>query len=174
MLTFTALLQRFDQKGEKTGRATLGWTYIEIPIDVSEALKPGQRTSFRVKGTLDSFSIKAVALLPMGDGTFIFVVNAAMRRGIRKEAGSRVQVQLAFDDDPQLESADFLACLEDDSCALEFFDTLPKGHQNYFSRWIESAKTIETKANRIAKAVNGLSMRLGYGEMIRYYKNRVI
>lgn len=167
MQSFTALLEKFGSKGEKTG-----WTYFIVPPDVSDVLCPGQKTSFRVKGTLDSFSINAVALLPMGDGTFIFVVNAAMRRDIRKEAGSRVQVELAFDDDLQLESADFLACLEDDSRALEFFDTLPKGHQNYFSRWIESAKTVGTKANRIAKAVNGLSMRLGYGEMIRYYKDK--
>ena len=167
MQLFTALLEKFGSKGEKTG-----WTYFIIPPDVSDVLRPGQKTSFRVKGTLDSFAIKAVGLLPMGDGTFIFVVNAAMRRGICKEAGSSIQVQLAFDDDPQLESADFLACLEDDSRALEFFDTLPKGHQNYFSRWIESAKTVGTKANRIAKAVNGLSMRLGYGEMIRYYKDK--
>lgn len=167
MQSFTALLEKFGSKGEKTG-----WTYFTVPPDVSDVLCPGQKTSFRVLGTLDSFPVKAIALLPMGDGTFIFVVNADMRRGIRKEAGSRVQVQLAFDDDPQLESADFLACLDDDSVALAFFNTLPKGHQNYFSRWIESAKTMETKANRIAKAVHGLSMRLGYGEMIRYYKNR--
>jgi len=167
MQSFTALLEKFGSKGEKTG-----WTYFVLPPDVTDALRPGQKTSFRVKGMLDNFPIKAVALLPMGDGTFIFVVNGDMRRVLRKEARARIRVRLEFDEDPQLESADFLACLEDDSVALEFFNTLPKGHQNYFSRWIESAKTIETKANRIAKAVHGLSMRLGYSEMIRYYKNR--
>ena len=52
MLTFTALLRRFAQKGEKTG-----WTYIEIPTDVTEILKPGQKTSFRVSGTLDDYYI---------------------------------------------------------------------------------------------------------------------
>ncbi|WP_185155447.1 YdeI/OmpD-associated family protein [Rudanella paleaurantiibacter] len=167
MLTFTALLEKFGAKGEKTG-----WTYFSIPLDVSEALRPGQKTSFRVKGQLDALPLKAVALIPMGDGTFILPVNTNMRRQIRKEAGASVQVQLAFDDDPQLESADLLACLEDDPQALAFFQTLPRGHQNYFSRWIESAKTPETKATRIARTIHGLSMRMGYNEMVRYYKSR--
>ena len=175
MRTFTALLQRFDQKGEKTGRATLGWTYIEIPTTVSEALKPGQKKSFRVKGALDAFVVKLIALIPMGaaddsDGTFIMPINAAMRRGIRKEAGASVRVELEVDDSPMPVSADLMACLADDPAALTFFNTLPKGHQNYFSNWIESAKTFDTKTKRITQAVTGLSMGLGYGEMVRYFK----
>ena len=175
MLTFTALLQRFDQKGEKTGRATLGWTYIEIPIDVSEALKPGQRTSFRVKGTLDAFAINLIALIPMGqsggtDSAFIMPVNAEMRRGIQKETGTTVRVELEVDDSPMPVSADLMVCLADDPAALDFFNSLPKGHRNYFSNWIEDAKTVETKTKRIAQAVTGLSMGMGYGEMVRYFK----
>lgn len=169
MQIFTALLRRFDQKGEKTG-----WTYIEIPMDVSESLKPGQRTSFRVKGALDAFAIKLVALIPMGmadnsDSAFILPVNAAMRRGIHKEAGATVRVELDVDNDTMLISADLVACLDDDPAALEFFNTLPKGHQNYFSKWIEDAKTVETKTKRITQAVTGLAMGLGYGEMVRYF-----
>jgi hypothetical protein len=165
MLTFTALLQRFAQKGEKTG-----WTYIDIPIEVSEALKPGQKTSYRVKGKLDAFAIRQVALVPMGDGTFIMAVNADMRRGIRKEEGATVRVELAVDNDPMPLSSDLMTCLADDTTALSFFNTLSKGHQTYFSNWIEEAKTVETKTRRITQAVMGLSMGLGYGEMIRYFK----
>jgi uncharacterized protein YdeI (YjbR/CyaY-like superfamily) len=61
-------------------------------------------------------------------------------------------------------------CLADDPHALDFFNTLPRGHQNYFSNWIESAKTSETKVKRISQAVQGLAMRMGYGEMIRYFR----
>ena len=175
MQTFTALLQRFGQKGEKAGRATLGWTYIEIPVDVSEVLRPGQKTSFRVKGTLDTFPIKLIALIPMGQlgetgSAFIMAVNADMRRGIRKEVGATVRVCLDVDTDSMPLSADLMVCLADDPAALDFFNTLPKGHQNYFSNWIEEAKTAETKTKRITQAVTGLSMGLGYGEMVRYFK----
>jgi len=75
MHTFTALLQRFGPKGEKTG-----WTYIEIPDDISNGLRPGQKTSFRVCGTLDAFETKQVALVPMGEdkdvsSAFIMATN---------------------------------------------------------------------------------------------------
>ncbi|SOD89314.1 YdeI/OmpD-associated family protein [Spirosoma fluviale] len=170
MPSFTTTLQKFDEKGEKTG-----WTYIDIPLDVTESLKPGQKTSFRVKGSLDDYPIALVALLPMGksgeqEGGFIMPVNATMRRGIRKEAGASIRVSLAFDDSPMPLSADLLACLDDDPAALAFFQTLAKGHQVYFSNWIEEAKTIETKTKRLTQAVMGLSMGLGFGEMIRYFK----
>ena len=87
-------------------------------------LKPGQKTSFRVKGTLDAYAIKLVALIPMGqsgetDGAFIMPVNAIMRRGIRKEAGATVRVELAADNDPMLISADLMTCLADDPAALQ-------------------------------------------------------
>ncbi len=172
MLTFTTTLLKFGRKGEKTG-----WTYIEIPLSITEALKPGQKTSYRVKGTLDTYTIERVALVPMGlsdnaDSQFIIAINATMRRGIRKEEGAIVQVSIEVDDSPMPQSADLLACLDDEPKALAFFQTLSKGHQTYFSNWIEDAKTTETKTKRIAMAVNGCLMGLGYGEMIRYFKKK--
>lgn len=172
MLSFTAALQKFGQKSEETGRASLGWTYIDIPADVTEQLQPGRRTSFRVQGRLDQYVFQQVALMPTGDGTFILLVNAAMRRALRKEAGATVTVTLDVDDVPPALSADLLACLDDEPRARAFFDTLPPGHQRYFSRWIDEAKTPDTKAKRLTQAVNGLALGLGYGDMIRYYKNR--
>ena len=172
MQTFTAPLERFGQKGEKTG-----WTYIAVPTGVTDALYPGRKTSFRVKGTLDSFTIKQVALLPMGNqdetgSAFIMVVNVLMRRGIRKEAGATVQVCLAVDLDEIPLSDDLMACLSDDPAALDFFNSLAKGHQTYFSQWIEGAKTTATKTKRLTQAVRGLAMHLDFGEMIRYFKKQ--
>ena len=174
MHTFTALLQKFAQKGEKTG-----WTYIEVPPAITDALKPGQKTSYRVKGTIDSHRIQAVALVPMGysdgsDGEFIIAVNATMRRSIHKEAGEMVRVNLEVDDAPMPVSADLMACLADDPAALAHFQALPPGHQRYYHNWIESAKTPPTKAKRIMQTVVGLSMGMDYGEMIRYFKNREV
>lgn len=165
MNTFKTTLQKFGEKGEKTG-----WTYIEIPIDVTEAINSGQRTSFRVKGRLDTLVLSQVALLPMGDGGFIMAVNADMRRHIRKEAGASVQVELEVDDSPMPFSADLLACLDDTPDASTHFQTLSPGHQRYFSNWIDDAKTAETKEKRLTQAIRGLSMGMGFGEMIRYFK----
>ena len=164
-IVFTAILQKFDKKGEKTG-----WTYFEIPQDIAESIKPNTRTSFRVKGKLDDFSIKLVALIPMGDGGFIIPVNSEMRRGIRKKEGATIRVELEEDTDPLPQSDDLWACLADEPKALAKFESLPKSHQNYYSKWIESAKTVDTKTRRIMMTVKGLAMGMDYGEMMRYYK----
>lgn len=167
MLTFTATLKRFDEKGEKTG-----WTYIDVPPDVVNQLKPGQKTSFRVRGLLDHYTIERVALMPMGKGAFILCVNAVMRREIRKEKGAVVQISLELDESPMPLSEDLLTCLADEPTASAYFQTLSQGHKNYFSNWIEEAKTIDTKTKRLHQAVVGLSMGLGFGEMIRHFKRQ--
>ena len=148
--------------GEKTG-----WTYVEVPADLAEQLKPGNRKEFKVKGKLDKHHIKRVSLFPMGGGGFILVLNAAIRKAIGKKQGAMVKVELMPDNSPFIFNADFLACLEDEPAAAEFFRSLPGSHQRYFSKWIDDAKTIETKAKRIARAINALARRWGYGEMMR-------
>ncbi|MBN8785519.1 MAG: YdeI/OmpD-associated family protein, partial [Terrimonas sp.] len=42
--------------------------------------------------------------------------------------------------------------------------------QNYFSKWIESAKTEATRAKRIAMTVSATAKKWGYPEMIRAAK----
>ena len=166
-VVFSTVVCKFAEKGEKTG-----WTYSEIPPDIAHSLKADTRTGFRVKGSLDSLSIKLVALLPMGDGAFILPVNADMRRKLRKQEGATLLVSIEEDTDPLPQSDDFRACLADEPKALAYFEGLPKSHQHYYNKWIESAKTIETKTKRITMAIEGFRMGMGYGEMIRYFKNK--
>lgn len=165
MLSFSAILKKFGEQGEKTG-----WTYIEVTSEQAQLLKPNTKKSFRVKGKLDSYAFEGMALVPMGEGNFIIAVNATMRQAIKKRKGDTVQVQLAFDEKGYQLNEDFVACLNDEPKALAYFNTLPKGHQNYFSKWIESAKTIETKTKRITMAVIALAKQMGYPEMIRANK----
>ena len=159
---FDALLRKFDSMGEKTG-----WTYIEIPRKISDKLKPGYKKSFRVKGLLDEHAVKSVALIPMGDGKFIMAINATMRKAIRKNKGQSLAALLALDEEEIPLSVLFLECLADDPGALINFKRLPSSHQQYYSKWIESAKTDATKAKRIAMAVNGLARNMDYGAMLR-------
>lgn len=165
MIHFTATMKRFERQGEKTG-----WTFIEVAADLAQKLKPGNRKEFKVKGKLDSHSIYRVSLLPMGGGMFIMPVNAAMRKAIGKRHGAMVKVQLMEDKSEFVFDKDFMECLTDEPVALEFFKTLPGSHQRYFSKWVESAKTEQTRAKRIAQSVNGLSKKQGYPEMLRALK----
>ncbi|HYG39046.1 MAG TPA: YdeI/OmpD-associated family protein [Cytophagales bacterium] len=165
MVRFTAIIDRFAQKGEKTG-----WSYILVPLDIAEQLLPGNKKSFRVKGKLDKYAFEGVGLLPMGEGNFIMALNGTIRKAIRKEKDDEVQVEMEVDTQEKPLSSDFIECLNDEPIALDFFNSLPKGHQRYFSNWIETAKTDHTKIKRIAQAVNALAMNFGFGEMIRMNK----
>jgi hypothetical protein len=165
MVKYTATILKFEKQGEKTG-----WTYIEVPADIAEKLKPGNKKSFRVKGKLDSFAISGIALLPMGGGAFIMALNADMRKGIGKRYGAMLKVQLEEDKKGFVFNKDFMDCLNDEPAAKEFFKTLNGSHQKYFSKWIDSAKTEPTKTKRIAWAVTALAKKQGYPEMLRSHR----
>jgi hypothetical protein len=165
MVLFTTTIHKFDKQGEKTG-----WTYIEIPADIAQQLVPGNKKSFRVKGKLDNHSIKGVALLPMGGGSFIMPLNSAMRKGIGKRQGSRLQIKLDVDTKTYELNREFMECLADEPKALEFFNTFSRSVQNYYSKWIESAKTEPTRTKRIALSITALSRKMHYAEMIRSLK----
>lgn len=162
MVSYIALIQKFGKKGEKTG-----WTYIEVPGKIVQQFKPNQKKGFRVKGSLDKFSIKGVSLLPMGEGDFIMPLNATIRKGINKKIGEKVLIKIEEDTEQKKISEELLICLSDDPQALKTFQTLPGSHQRYYSNWIESSKTEFTKAKRIAKTVRGLSLGLSFGETMK-------
>jgi hypothetical protein len=166
MLQFTATLYKFDKQGEKTG-----WTYFEISARQAHQLKPNCKVSFRVKGSIDSYSFQKTALLPMGDGKFIMPFNAAMRKATGKKLGDKIKVALEVDDRKLELSADLMKCLREDPMAMEFFSALPKSHQNYYSKWIESAKTKQTKTKRIVVSLIAFAKKQSYGEMMRGYKD---
>jgi Domain of unknown function (DUF1905)/Bacteriocin-protection, YdeI or OmpD-Associated len=162
MIQFVATIKRFGEQGEK-----IGWTYFEVPTDLAQQLKPGNRKEFKVKGKLDSYPVKRISLLPMGGGRFIFVLNAVLRKAINKRHGAMVKVQLSEDKSEFVFNKDFMECLADEPTANAFFQSLPGSHQRYFSKWIDDAKTEPTKVKRITMAVNALAKKLGYPEMLR-------
>lgn len=167
MPSFQAIIQKFGKKGEKTG-----WTYIDIPFDVTQKLMPGNKKSFRVKGKLDAFPINSLSLIPMGEGEFILPLNAELRKGIGKREGAMLKVTLTVDKSERILDEEFMVCLNDEPAAMAHFQSLPPSHRHYYSKWISSAKSEATKAKRIAQAITALSRKQHYGEMIRSLKGK--
>lgn len=165
MVSFTVVLKKFEDQGEKTG-----WTYIEISPELVARLKPGRKQSFRVKGFLDDYPIQQVSLLPMGGGGFIMAINAAMRKAIGKRQGAMVKLRLEPDEAAFKPDAELMACLEEEPAALAFYQSLAPGHQRYFDNWIRSAKTEPTKTKRIAMTIRAMERHQDYGAMIRESK----
>jgi hypothetical protein len=161
-MKFETIIKKFAEQGEKTG-----WTYIEIPATIIQQIYPNQKKSFRVKGKLDAIEISGMALLPMGDGMFIMALKADIRKKIRKIEGAKLVVDIEHDTSEYQLDVDFVECLEDEPKAKKYFFSQPKSHQNYFSKWIEAAKTNETKTKRITKAINALARNMNYAEMLR-------
>ena len=167
MVQFTVTIHKFEKQGEKTG-----WTYIEIPAEIALKLKPGNKKSFRVKGKLDNYRIAGVALLPMGGGPFIMALNGGMRKGLGKHHGAMLKVQLEEDKKPYQLNKEFMECLADEPKALALFKAMPRSFQNYYSKWIESAKTEPTRIKRITQAVSTLARRMNFSEMIRSFQKK--
>lgn len=167
MVTFDTQIKKFGDNGDKTG-----WTYITVPQDIAAQLKPGNKKGFKVKGKLDNFSIAMVSLIPMGDGSFIIPLNAAFRKGIAKRVGAMLRVQVKEDKAIYQLNRFLMDCLEDAPEAQAFFNTLTASHKNYFSKWIDSAKTDATRDKRIAQAIYGLERKMDYGATIRFHQKK--
>ncbi len=167
MISFETIILQFGEMGEKTG-----WRYVEIPADLAQQMKPGNKKAFRVKGKVDSYEISGFALMPMGDGKFIMPLKLEIRKAIRKESGAMVTVQLEEHKDFTVPiPADLQDCFDFDPEAEVQFNSLAMSHRNYFIKWIESAKTNETRAKRIVNTVNAMLRKWDYGMMIRQMKN---
>lgn len=163
MIHLTAEIEKFEKMGEKTG-----WSYVFIPAAVANLIKPGCKTSFRVKGKIDELAVDGMATIPMGEGDFIIALKAQLRKKLKKEAGAKVEVWLEEDKGFKLEIPDDLAlCFADDEKLMSQFLKQPKSHQNYFIRWINEAKTEATRTKRLVMTVNAMEKQLDFGAMIR-------
>ena len=159
---FTSVIKKFDNKGEKTG-----WSYIDVPSEIANQMKAGNKKAFAVKGRIDDYEFEGLNLLPMGEGNFILALNATIRKAIRKQKGAIVNVRMDADEKPYQLNNDLLKCLADDREATAVFAALPNSHKHYYSKWIDTAKTEPTKARRIAIVINGLAQHLDFGAMLR-------
>ncbi|MET4142206.1 YdeI/OmpD-associated family protein [Pedobacter sp. UYP1] len=167
MITFEAEIERFSKMGEKTG-----WTFVTIPKDVANQIKPDCRKSFRVKGLLDELHVTGMSFIPMGEGDFILALNSSIRKQLKKEEGAKLRMQLEEDKTFKIEMPEDLElCLLEERHFLENFLNLPKSHQNYYINWLNTAKTEPTRVKRLTQIVIAMDKKQNFSEMMRSYKN---
>lgn len=143
----TFLLERYEGKG--------GWTYARIPHVFKGEKKPFNMV--RVKGSIDGCEIKKNHLMPMGDGRLFLAVKSEIRKKIGKQAGDKVHIILYPDNDPLEIPAEFELCMMDEPRAQKFFNSISESEQRFYINWIYSAKRMETRVNRLAKAIDRLA-----------------
>jgi bifunctional DNA-binding transcriptional regulator/antitoxin component of YhaV-PrlF toxin-antitoxin module len=165
MHLFTSIIEKFSQKGEKSS-----WTHIIISESDALTIKPANKKSFRVRGRLNEVEIEGVAVMPMGGGEFILPINATIRKKLKLNIGDEVIVNIEEDKNFEIKMPEDLQDLLEMEGLLENFLAQAKSHQNYFIKYIDSAKTTETRVKRLNMTLDAMQRGMDYGGMIRSIK----
>lgn len=134
------------QKPEYNGAVT----YVEIP-EIPMAKAPFGM--LKVRGKIDNYEFSDVHLMPLGNGNLVLAVKASIKKIIKKEAPDTVHVILYEDTTPLIIPEDLLLCMRYEDGLLEKFKIYTDGQKKAFIDWINSAKTEQTKIDRIAKTI---------------------
>ena len=148
------MARRFRAVLELHGEGTA--TSISIPFDVQKVF--GKRGRVAVRGTLNCVPYRS-SVFRMGDAPYFMVVNRRMREEAGVAAGQTVAVVMERDDEPRTVEvpADLEAALQADRGALRAWERLSFTHRREHVEAITGARRPETRARRIAKAVEQLS-----------------
>jgi hypothetical protein len=124
---------------------------IVVPEDVMEQLGAGRRPPVHVD--LDGFAYRSTVAV-MG-GRCMVGVNASVRQATGLRAGDPVTVTLSVATTPREVTVpdDLAEALAADEAAGAFFGRLSNSLQRYHVDNVNAAKTPETRARRVQKAV---------------------
>lgn len=163
MIYLKTEIEKYESNGEKTG-----WSYVFIPQEIADQIKPNSRRGFRVKGFLDELAVNGLSATPVKNDGFIIPLNKNLRKALRKEEGAVIELRLEFDANFKIEMPEILeVCLAQEEGLLAYFLSLPKSHQNYFINWLNTAKTEPTLTKRLVMLVNAMVLKQDFGAMIR-------
>lgn len=125
-------------------------TGIEIPTDELEKLNAGKRPSLII--TVNDYSYQTTPGIMKGKILASFSAKNREESGIK--GGDEIYVELSVADKPrEVEMSDeFLKALRENNVET-FFNSLSNSIQRYHCDLINSAKSEDTKNNRITKAI---------------------
>jgi Bacteriocin-protection, YdeI or OmpD-Associated/Domain of unknown function (DUF1905) len=124
-----------------------------IPEDVMDELG-GRRVP--VVATVNEYAWRTTTAVY--GGVAMIGLNKDVQRAARVGPGDRVHVELVRDEAPrEVEVPAALAtALANEVAAREAFDSMSFTHRKEYARWIDEAKKEETRARRVAKAIEML------------------
>ncbi len=136
---------------QANGRTATG---VEVPEEVVTALGAGRRPPVSV--TVNGYTWRT-SIASMG-GRFMIGISAQARAGAGVTAGDVIEVDVEHDTAPrEVDVADDLAAaLAAAPAARARFEALPYSHQRRYVEAVEATKKPQTRANRIARAIETL------------------
>jgi Bacteriocin-protection, YdeI or OmpD-Associated/Domain of unknown function (DUF1905) len=134
-----------------------GGAFVEVPFDVEAAF--GSKRP-KVKALIEGVPYRGI-LTRMGTEHHLLIVLKEIREQIGKTFGDEVKITVELDTEPRMIEvpADLIQVFEADPAAKTYFDKLSYTHQREYVTWIESAKKIETRHNRITKTIEMLKQK---------------
>jgi len=133
---------------------------VVLPADVAAAM--GGRARIPVAGTINGVAFRG-STMPMGDGRHC----VGFRKEIREQAGGvelgdSVAIEIGRDDAPRTVSVppDLAAALAAEPGVRAAFDAMSYTHRREWVEAVEGAKRPETRARRIAQAVDAARARI--------------
>lgn len=144
---------RFRARLVQNSKAPTGsWTQLNLPKVVSEKL----RGVTKVEGTINGHPFRA-ALEANSSGGHSLRVNRAMREGAGADVGDTVKLALLGPEPEPTIPADLRVVLAVSHEAKTLWKDLTSLGRRDWIRWIESAKTPETRARRVTRTVEQLA-----------------
>jgi len=128
------------------------WTFTPIPPELAKKAEIHART--RVKGTIDGVPVSS-SVLSQGGGNYFIVVKKSVRDAVGKSAGDRVLVRMELDANPPAVHVppELASALGRSPHAKTTFEKLAPSHRKAYAQWVDEAKLPETRARRVAKAL---------------------
>ena len=139
---------KFQALLELNGKTATG---MRVPASIVEGLGGGKRPAVRV--TINGFTYRST--IAVYGGEYLLGVNSDNREATGARAGDMLDVDVELDTAPREVTVpdDFAALLDPHAEARRFFDGLSYSERRWFVLGIDDAKTPETRARRIDKAV---------------------
>jgi Bacteriocin-protection, YdeI or OmpD-Associated/Domain of unknown function (DUF1905) len=133
---------------ELAGRTATG---VRVPAAVVEALEAGRQPL--VKVTIGDHIYRSKVAVRSGE--YRLPISAENRELAGVQAGDEIEVSIELDRDPRVVAvpSDLAAALGAAPEALHYFESLSYSRQQWFVLNVEDAKTPETRARRIDRAV---------------------
>src|SRR5215467_4610846 len=125
---------------------------LTIPRAVSKNLKG----MTKVEGTINGHPFRA-ALESDPSGDCRLRVNGAMRRGADADVGDKVQLAILGPEPKPAPPPDLKAAFVASPQAKMLWKDLDDDSRRVYIRWIEAAKTPETRARRVTRTVDQLA-----------------
>jgi hypothetical protein len=129
-------------------------TGIEVPGAVVAQLGPGKR--YPVVVTVGEHSYRSS--VSVYKGRFMISLSAENRKRAGVSGGDEVEVDIVLDEAPREVElpVELSSALADDPKAKAAFDALSFSNRNRIALSVETAKSAETRARRVAKAIDEL------------------